>query len=225
MVTAAAEQRRGSAEGGGTEGLGAAESVPERPRSKPPQKQDGKQPKEWPRVPLGGPPLAPGEAVAAGVTAEVVMTEDGLEGSRFVADVLQLRGRGGKREALVQYHALFDDPEAQGQEEGAGAGGDGGDGGDGGENAESTVLLREWVSASSLAPPPPPPPSGWHKALKCGDACEALHEGGWWQVVVQSGAAGSAKEQSTFIIEASGYGVTRTVTASELRPSPAENAA
>ena len=94
-------------------------------------------------------------------------------------------GRGAKREAFVQYHALFDGPE----EEETGAVGDGD------ETAESKLLLREWVSASSLAPPPPPPPTSWHKALKRGDACEALHEGGWWQVVVHSKVAGSAKKK------------------------------
>ena len=44
-----------------------------------------------------------------GTMAEVIMTDEGLEGSRFAADVLKLRGRGAKREAYVQYHTLFDE--------------------------------------------------------------------------------------------------------------------
>ena len=87
----------------------------------------------------------------------------------------------------MQYHTLFDDGDG---DDGDGDDGDGDDGGgdDGGghEHAESSILLREWVSVASLAPPPPPPSSMWYKHLKRGDKCEALHEGGWWQVVVHS---------------------------------------
>ena len=59
--------------------------------------------------PVYGPALMAGEEPRAGVTVEVVMHEEGLEGSRFLADVLQLRGRREQREAFVQYHALFDE--------------------------------------------------------------------------------------------------------------------
>jgi len=158
---------------------------------------------DWPRYhPLGWPPLAVGAGLAAGVMAEVTLHEEGLEGSRFVVDVLELRGRGARREAHVQYHALFDEvpPEAA--------------------PGDEAPLLREWVSAAALAPPPPPPPHTWHRGLKAGDAAEAQHEGGWWQVTVHSRLPGNARlqEPPRVIVEATGYGVRRTVALHDLRP-------
>ena len=49
---------------------------------------------------------------------------------------------------------------------------------------------------------------------------EAQHEGGWWQVTVQSRLPGNArlKEPTRFVIEATGYGVRRTVEMHTLRP-------
>ena len=166
------------------------------PRAKP---EADPAPAAWPRQPLGGPALLAGEEALAGVRVEVVLHDEGLEGSRFSADVLELRGKGKKREAHVQYHALFDEPE----------------GSEGGE-----MLLREWVSASELEPPPPPPPSSWYRNLKAGDEAEAQHEGGWWQVTVRARVPGNVrlKEPPQFVVEASGYGVTRTVAVADLRP-------
>ena len=144
----------------------------------------------WPRAPLGGPPLTVGEEAAVGMMVEVVQYEDGLLGSRFVADVLEFRGKAKSREAHVQYHALFED--------------DGQGGGD--------ILLREWVKASALVPPVPRPPASWSKRVKPGDKTEAFHEGGWWQVIVH------ARVKGGFDVEASGYGVRRTVLERDLRP-------
>ena len=177
-------------------------------------KARAKKAKVWPRVPLNGPSLGhDGVALATGVMVEVVLTEEGLAGSRFVADVLELRGRGAKREAHVQYHSLYDDAEDDGGEGGGAEGGAEDGGGD--------ILLREWVSVSSLASPPPPPPPNWQRTLKTGDECDALHEGGWWPATVVSKLPGSAKnkEPPKFVIEATGYGVQRTVGALELRPT------
>jgi hypothetical protein len=159
---------------------------------------------KWPSKPLGCPSLQPGEALVPGVMAEAIMHEEGLEGSRFVVDVLELRGKGAKREAYVQYHALFDEYPVGSDE----------------NSLEEPPLLREWVSATVLRPPPPAPPPGWHRNLKTGDAAEAQHEGGWWQVTVQSRLPGNArlKEPTRFVIEATGYGVRRTVEMHTLRP-------
>jgi hypothetical protein len=162
---------------------------------------------KWPSKPLGYPSLQPGEALVPGVMAEAIMHEEGLEGSRFVVDVLELRGKGAKREAYVQYHALFDEFPVGSDETDE-------------TSLEEPPLLREWVSATVLRPPPPPPPPGWHRNLKTGDAAEAQHEGGWWQVTVQSRLPGNARlqEPPRFVIEATGYGVRRTVEMHTLRP-------
>ena len=76
------------------------------------------------------------------------------------------------------------------------------------------------MGVGSLAPPPPPPPDGWHRKLKAGDEAEARHEGGWWQVSVKARVPGSArlKELPQVVVEARGYGVTRTVAMADLRP-------
>jgi hypothetical protein len=135
------------------------------------------------------------------MNVDVVQYEEGLIGSRFAADVLEVRGKGKKREARVQYHALFDDAA------------------EGGANS-GDVLLREWVRASALAPPPALPPVNWHCNLKQGDEVEAFHEGGWWKVVVQSRVQTNkrSKDPPQFVVEAIGYGVHRTVDVHHLRP-------
>ena len=82
------------------------------------------------------------------------------------------------------------------------------------------VQLREWVPFASLVPPPPPPLPGWHRRLRMGDEVEALHEGGWWHVVLKHRVPGNVRlgEPPAFIVEAVGYGVTREVRLDDLRP-------
>jgi hypothetical protein len=123
-------------------------------------------------------------------------------------DVLELRGTGATHQAHVQYHALYDEGGDQ-QPPPPPAG-----------TRAQPPLLREWIDARTLAPPPPPPPPNWQRGLKWGDAAEAQHEGGWWAVSVVARVPGNArlKEPARFVVEASGYGVRRTVEAHELRP-------
>ena len=130
--------------------------------------------------------------------------------------VLELK-RGGKRpkgaaeakptEALVEYEGLFDEPE-------------GGEGGQAEGGAAAMPRLREWVPVASLRPPPSPPDAGWHKQLSMGTEAAVLHDGGWWDVLVRSRLPGNVRlgEPTKYVVEAVGYGVKRTVAATEVRP-------
>ena len=154
--------------------------------------------------------LRAGGAPHIGMCAEVKQWEQGLIGSRFKATITDLRPRGDKKkakEALVRYDSLFDSPSDEEEDDGIKASG------------APPERLQEWVMVTNLAPPPPPPPPDWHERLQVGDEAEALHEGGWWRVAVRSRVPPpTAGELPSFVVEALGYGVTRTVKADGMRP-------
>ena len=160
--------------------------------------------------------------VSVEMVVEVVQWEAGLLGSRYQGVVLELRHDGGKRksgemggaptEALVEYDALYDEPDNDG----------GGDAGGAGANGET--LLREWVAVSALRPPPKPASPGWYKHLAAGAKAMVLYDGGWWDVLVSKKLPTSAKsgESQKFEIEPVGYDLKRKVDVSVMRPSVEE---
>lgn len=174
-----------------------------------------------------------------GTPVEVVMTEEGMAGSRYSAVVLEVRRadsataqkhqhakkkkkRSDESEALVEYDALFEGGDEGGDEGGEEGGDEGGEGDDQQNTHVPPVMkrLREWVPLSSLRPTPSKPGGAWARQLSAGKVKEAQlnYEGGWWDVFVVSRGNGGAASAACFTVEACGYGIRHTVSADKLRP-------
>lgn len=87
----------------------------------------------------------------SGARIEVILTEEGLYGSRYAARVVEVV----KGKAQVEFEAFTEeeDPDAH---------------------------VREWHTFDRFQPVPPPTPEGFHQRLTAGDEVEALHDDGWW---------------------------------------------
>ncbi len=107
---------------------------------------------------------APGAAGAAaaddstwlrvGAEVEVLMNDEDLYGSRYVAAVLEIEeGR-----AHCEFVEFFEDD-------------------------EGTARLKEWHPCNALRPVPPTA-RDWQVRLRAGSPCEVLHEGGWYEALV-----------------------------------------
>jgi len=100
-----------------------------------------------------------------GCDVEVLMTDEGFQGSRYPARVLKLQGA----RVEVEYEGLY----AEGAE-----------GADMFEDAAEQPLLHEWIGVRQLAAPPPKSSPNFLCAAPIGTKLDMLHEGGWWPVEV-----------------------------------------
>ena len=66
------------------------------------------------------------------------------------------------------------------------------------------------------------PCASQYRRLHKGDELEVQHEGGWWKVAYVRKQAGNVRlgQPPTFVVEAVGYGITRSVGLESLRPLP-----
>ena len=144
--------------------------------------------------------------LSAGMQAELSFAEDGMVGSWYPVEVLQVR------ESAVQVlvPGLLDAEQPDGK-------------------------LREWHPRSRLRPPPPPPAEGFREQLCLGSLAETWYQEGWWQVRVKeiyygepeskSGEGGSgstsaeAMSERRFVLESIQFGNShRPVVPPPLRP-------
>ena len=86
----------------------------------------------------------------ADMRVEVLLTEEGLAGSRYAGRIIEV----AKAKALVEFEAFNE------------------------ENSEA--LLREWHLIKYIQPVPPPMPDGFLKRLTQSDDVEVFHDDGWW---------------------------------------------
>ena len=87
---------------------------------------------------------------------EVRMQEDGLRGSKYCAQVLEVR----QLAALVQYNELHEE----------------------GTDEDGRQILTEYVAHGLISPVPAPPPPGWLEAVEIETLLEVLYEGGWYVI-------------------------------------------
>ena len=124
-----------------------------------------------------------------GMRVEVLLTEEGLAGSRYVARVIEKPAKG---RALVEFEAFN-------------------------EEGSETALLREYHKAENIQPVPPSTPDGFLKRLTHGDEVEVLHDDGWWRMTFQG--TRSARGDVEYHVSSTLYQVERWVTADEVRPN------
>ena len=105
--------------------------------------------------------------LSAGMQAELAFAEDGMVGSWYPVEVLQVR------ESAVQVlvPGLLDAEQPDGK-------------------------LREWHPRSRLRPPPPPPGEGFREQLCLGSLAETWYQEGWWQVSVKEIYYGEPESKS-----------------------------
>ena len=84
------------------------------------------------------------------------MQEDGLRGSKYCAQVLEVR----QLAALVQYNELHEE----------------------GTDEDGRQILTEYVAHGLILPVPAPPPPGWLEAVEIETLLEVLYEGGWYVI-------------------------------------------
>ena len=83
------------------------------------------------------------------------MQEDGLRGSKYGAQVLEVR----QLAALVQYDELLEE---------------------GTDEDGRQIKLTEYVAHSGIFPVPAPPPPDWLETVELESPLEVLHEDGWY---------------------------------------------
>ena len=119
---------------------------------------------------------------AAGALAELALPEEGMAGSWYAVEVLEV---SDSNEALVLICELRDDKlsvagAAQADELSGGLAHD--------EQSQLITLTenrREWHPNSRLRPRPPQAHSSFEESLQPGGLAELWYEGGWWQVIVR----------------------------------------
>ncbi len=88
---------------------------------------------------------------AAGMRVEVILTEEGLAGSRYAGRIIEI----AKAKALVEFEAFT-------------------------EEEDTEALLREWHLIKNIQPIPPPMPDGFLRRLTQHDLVEVFYDDGWW---------------------------------------------
>eukprot|EP00966_Prymnesium_polylepis_P278383 6432310-Prymnesium_polylepis.1 len=133
---------------------------------------------------------------AAGARVEVVHFDEGLFGSRYAGQVIEVapsQGRGvtgGGAKALVEFDAF--------NEEG------------------SDTLLREWHLVKNLQPIPPPTPDGFLKRLTQSDVVEIFYDDGWWEMKFVGTRVGA--DGTEYNVRSDLYQTEYWVTADQVRP-------
>ena len=145
--------------------------------------------------------------LSPGMHAELSFAEDGMVGSWYPVEVLQVR----EHDVQVLVPGLLDVGQPDGK-------------------------LREWQPRARLRPPPPPPAANFREQLVLGSLAETWYLEGWWQVRVKeiyygepesrSGEAGGGSSASTqamserrFVLESIQFGNShRPVVPPPLRP-------
>ena len=105
--------------------------------------------------------------LSAGMQAELAFAEDGMVGSWYPVEVLQVR----ETAVQVLVPGLLDAEQPDGK-------------------------LREWHPRSRLRPPPPPPGEGFREQLCLGSLAETWYQEGWWQVRVKEIYYGEPESKS-----------------------------
>ena len=105
--------------------------------------------------------------LSPGMHAELSFAEDGMVGSWYPVEVLQVR----ENDVQVLVPGLLDAEQPDGK-------------------------LREWHPRSRLRPPPPPPAANFREQLVLGSLAETWYLEGWWQVRVKEIYYGEPESRS-----------------------------
>ena len=124
-------------------------------------------------------------------SVEVLLTEEGLAGSRYAGKVIEVAAKGGR--ALVEFEAFNEDE-------------------------DEDALVREWHQTTHIQPVPPPTPDGYLQRLTAGDEVEALYDDGWWEMTYKGTRKSKEGSLTEYIVWSELYQVERQVAAHEIRP-------